>query len=92
MFLLSMLSFHPFQNINTGEAKTQKKKTNKAQIKTAKKEKPQIIEEVKKQSYGINSSSWPTLFNDMQLSSFAKNYFGNLSFARFNDQKIFLFG
>ena len=28
----------------------------------------------------------------MQLSSFAKNYFGNLSFARFKDQKIFLCG
>ena len=28
----------------------------------------------------------------MQLSSFAKNYFGNLSFARLNDQKIFLCG
>ena len=28
----------------------------------------------------------------MKLSSFAKNYFGNLSFKRFNDQKIFLCG
>ena len=28
----------------------------------------------------------------MQLSSFAKNYFGNLSFLKFNDQKITLCG
>ena len=28
----------------------------------------------------------------MQLSSFAKNYFGNLSFARFSDQKLILCG
>ena len=87
-----MLAFQPVQNMNTGEPKTQKKKANKAQIKTVKKEKPQINEEVAQESHGINSSSWPTLFNDMELSSFAKNYFGNLSFARFNDQKIFLCG
>tara|TARA_Y100000746_G_scaffold185426_1_gene163988 strand:- start:196 stop:816 length:621 start_codon:yes stop_codon:yes gene_type:complete len=92
MCLLRMLAFQPVQNMNTGEAKTQKKKTYKAQIKTVKKEKPQIIEEVAQQSNEINSSSWPSLFNDMQLSSFAKNYFGNLSFARFNDEKIFLRG
>ena len=72
--------------------KLKKKKANKAQIKTVKKEKPQINEEVAQESHGINSSSWPVLFNDMQLSSFAKNYFGNLSFARLNDQKIFLCG
>ena len=92
MCLLRMLAFQPVQNMNTGEAKTQKKKTNKAQVKTVKKEKPQINEEVSQESHEINSSSWPALFNDMQLSSFAKNYFGNLSFARFNDQKIFLCG
>ena len=28
----------------------------------------------------------------MQLSSFAKNYYGNLSFVGFNDEKIFLCG
>ena len=54
--------------------------------------KPQVIEEVAQQSHEINSSSWPSLFNNMQFSSFTKNYFGNLSFARFNDQKIFLCG
>ena len=92
MCLLRMLAFQPVQNMNTGEAKTQKKKANKIQIKTTKKEKPQTNEEVAQDSHEINSSSWPTLFNDMQLSSFAKNYFGNLSFARFYDQKIFLCG
>jgi hypothetical protein len=40
----------------------------------------------------INSSSWLDLFNNMQISSFAKNYFGNLSFNKFNNQKIFLCG
>ena len=87
MCLLRMLAFQPVQNMNTGEAKTQKKKANKAQIKTINKEKPQINEKVAQESHGIDSSSWPALFNDMQLSSFAKNYFGNLSIARFNDQK-----
>ena len=91
MCLLRMLAFQPVQNMNTGEVKTQKKKTNKAPIKSAKKEK-RFINEIAQESHEINSSSWPDLFNNMQLSSFAKNYFGNLSFGRFNDQKLFLCG
>ena len=91
MCLLRMLAFQPVQNMNTGEVKTQKKKTNKAPIKSAKKEK-RSINEIAQESHEINSSSWPDLFNNMQLSSFAKNYFGNLSFGRFNDQKLFLCG
>ena len=91
MCLLRMLAFQPVQNMNTGEVKTQKKKTNKALIKSAKKEK-RLINEIAQGSHEINSSSWPDLFNNMQLSSFAKNYFGNLSFGRFNDQKLFLCG
>ena len=91
MCLLRMLAFQPVQNMNTGEVKTQKKKTNKAPTKSAKKEK-RLINEIAQESHEINSSSWPDLFNNMQLSSFAKNYFGNLSFGRFNDQKLFLCG
>ena len=91
MCLLRMLAFQPVQNMNTGEVKTQKKKTNKSPIKSAKKEK-RLINEIAQESHEINSSSWPDLFNNMQLSSFAKNYFGNLSFGRFNDQKLFLCG
>ena len=91
MCLLRMLAFQPVQNMNTGEVKTQKKKTNKAPIKGAKKEK-RLINQIAQESHEINSSSWPDLFNNMQLSSFAKNYFGNLSFGRFNDQKLFLCG
>ena len=91
MCLLRMLAFQPVQNMNTGEVKTQKKKTNKAPIKSEKKEKS-LINEIAQESHEINSSSWPDLFNNMQLSSFAKNYFGNLSFGRFNDQKLFLCG
>ena len=91
MCLLRMLAFQPVQNMNTGEVKTQKKKTNKALIKSAKKEK-RLINEIAQESHEINSSSWPDLFNNMQLSSFAKNYFGNLSFGGFNDQKLFLCG
>ena len=77
--------------MNTSEVKTQKKKTYKAPIKSEKKEK-RLVNEIAKESHEINSSSWPDLFNNMQLSSFAKNYFGNLSFGRFNDQKLFLCG
>ncbi len=91
MCLLRMLAFQPVQNMNTGEVKTQKKKTNKARIKSVKKEK-HYINEIAQESHEINSLSWPDLFNNMKLSSFARNYYGNLSFKRFNDQKIFLCG
>ena len=92
MSLLRMLAFQPVQYMNTGDVKTQKKKTNKVQTNITKKEKTQIKEEVVQQTHEIKSSTWPALFNDMQLSSFAINYFGNLSFIRLKDQKIFLCG
>ena len=71
--------------------KTKKKKTNKAQVKVSNKEKYQA-DHVVQEGNEINSSSWLDLFNNMQISSFAKNYFGNLSFNKFNNQKIFLCG
>ena len=91
MCLLRMLAFQPVQNMNTGESKNQKKKTNKAQVKVSNKEKYQA-DHVVQEGNEINSSSWLDLFNNMQISSFAKNYFGNLSFNKFNNQKIFLCG
>ena len=91
MCLLRMLAFQPVQNINESDSKTQKKKTNKAVVKETKKEK-QIVNKVVHENEEITSSSWPDLFNKLQLSSFAKNYFGNLSFVKSNDKNIFLCG
>ena len=91
MCILRMLAFQPVQNINMGDAKTQKKKINKTKTKSLGEEKLQK-NEVEKDTHEIDSSSWPDLFNNMQLSPFAKNYFGNLSFLKFNDQKITLCG
>ena len=91
MCLLRMLAFQPVQNMNKGENKIQKKKTYRASEKVDKKKENYLNEHIK-ESHKINSSSWHNLFNGMQLSSFAKNYFGNLSFIKLNDQKIFLCG
>ena len=91
MCLLRMLAFQPVQNMNKGENKIQKKKTYRVSEKVDKKKEYHLNEHVK-ESHKINSSSWHDLFNGMQLSSFAKNYFGNLSFIKLNDQKIFLCG
>ena len=91
MCLLRMLAFQPIQNMNKGENKIQKKKTYRVTEKVNQK-KEDHLNELVKESHKINSSSWHDLFNNMQLSSFAKNYFGNLSFIKFNDQKIFLCG
>ena len=68
-----------------------KKKTNKSQVNVFNKEKYQA-NHVVQEGNEINSSSWLDLFNNMQISSFAKNYFGNLSFNKFNNQKILLCG
>ena len=91
MCLLRMLAFQPVQNMNKGENKIQKKKTYRVSEKVNQK-KENRQNELIKESHKINSSSWPDLFNNMQLSSFAKNYFGNLSFVKLNGQKIFLCG
>ena len=91
MCLLRMLAFQPVQNINDGDSKTQKKKTHKAAVKETKKEK-QVVNKVVHENEEITSSSWPDLFNKLQLSSFAKNYFGNLSFVKSHDKNLFLCG
>jgi len=86
-----MLAFQPVQNMNKGENKIQKKKTYSVSEK-ANQKKENHLNKLIKENHKINSSSWPDLFNNMQLSSFAKSYFGNLSFIKLNDQKIFLCG
>ena len=91
MCLLRMLAFQPVQNINEGDSKTQKKKTDKPSVKESQKEK-QIVNKIVDENEEITSSSWPDHFNKMQLSSFAKNYFGNLSYVKSNDKNLFLCG
>tara|TARA_B100000963_G_scaffold123317_1_gene107564 strand:- start:30 stop:1589 length:1560 start_codon:yes stop_codon:yes gene_type:complete len=91
MCLLRMLAFQPVQNINEGDSKTQKKKTDKPSVKESQKEK-QIVNKIVDENEEITSSSWPDHFNKMQLSSFAKNYFGNLSYVKSNDKSMFLCG
>ena len=91
MCLLRMLAFQPVQNMSRGEVKTQKKKINKNFVEDLRKQKKTVNKPVA-QAYEINSASWTNLFNSMELSAFTKNYFGNLSFARFNNETIFLCG
>ncbi len=91
MCLLRMLAFQPVQNMNNGQVKTQKKKTNKTLERVPPKER-QLKHKDIKETFEINSSSWPDLFNGMRLSSFTKNYFGDLTFIQFKDQKIYLSG
>ena len=91
MCLLRMLAFQPVQNMNSGEVKTQKKKINKNFAEESRKQKKTVNKPLA-QSFEINSASWTNLFNSLKLSAFTKNYFGNLSFARFNNETIFLCG
>ena len=92
MCILRMLAFQPIQNVNSDEAKSQKKKINKTpSVKIPKKE-DQELNEDRQKNQDIDAASWPDFFKNMKLSSFAENYFGNLSFKEFDNQKIVLCG
>ena len=92
MCILRMLVFQPIQNVNSDEAKSQKKKINKTpSVKIPKKE-DQELNEDRQKNQDIDAASWPDFFKNMKLSSFAENYFGNLSFKEFDNQKIVLCG
>ena len=86
--LLRMLTFNPLQKLsnndsenstNNSEKKTLKKVDNK--IDTDK----QTPKEPDKELSIKGNQDWLNLFNSIDMSPFARNYFGNMSFSSFND-------
>jgi DNA polymerase-3 subunit gamma/tau len=86
--LLRMLTFNPLQKLsnndsenssNNSEKKTLKKVDNK--IETDK----QTPKEPDKELSIKGNQDWLNLFNSIDMSPFARNYFGNMSFSSFND-------
>ena len=91
--LLRMLTFNPLQKLsddsssnetNNSEKKTLKKVDNKLDI-----QKPDLKDNNKSLSIN-NNDDWVTLFNSLEMSPFARNYFGNMSLNSFRDNSLIL--
>ena len=92
--LLRMLTFNPLQklsenNQNMKSSNSEKKSLKKVDegIKKAKSPLPKVSSEEK---FLNNNEDWVKLFNSLELSPFARNYFGNMSLFSHNDEGMIL--
>ena len=92
--LLRMLTFNPLQklsenNQNIRSSNSEKKSLKKVDegIKKAKSPLPKVSSEEK---FLNNNEDWVKLFNSLELSPFARNYFGNMSLFSHNDEGMIL--
>ena len=89
--LLRMLTFNPLQKLNEGVSS---KKEDSSEKKNFKKSELNIQEskstEVKTNYIFKNNEDWISFFNNTEMSPFARNYFGNMSFESFKDNKLSL--
>jgi len=91
--LLRMLTFNPLQKLTNNkevdeEKKPEKKNLNESKVKI-------IDEEINKSqsdnNFSLNSNDeWVIFFNTLEMSPFAGNYFGNMSFNSFKDNNLIL--
>ena len=92
--LLRMLTFNPLQKLtentqNTSSINTEKKSLKKVDKKIKKVNSPASKKSSKKKFLNSNED-WMKLFNSLELSPFARNYFGNMSLFLHNDEAIIL--
>ena len=92
--LLRMLTFNPLQklsennqNIKSGNSE---KKSLKKVDKGIKKAKSPLSKELSEEKFLNNNEDWVKLFNSLELSPFARNYFGNMSLFSHNDEGMIL--
>ena len=92
--LLRMLTFNPLQKLSENNQKirssnSEKKSLKKVDegIKKAKSPLPKVSSEEK---FLNNNEDWVKLFNSLELSPFARNYFGNMSLFSHNDEGMIL--
>ena len=92
--LLRMLTFNPLQklsennqNIKSGNSEKKSLKKVDEGIKKAKSPLPKVSSEEKLLN---NNEDWVKLFNSLELSPFARNYFGNMSLFSHNDEGMIL--
>jgi len=90
--LLRMLTFNPLQKLTDNqeankEINSEKKNLKKSNIKPSEK----TINENQHNNLSLTSNEeWVVFFNSLEISPFARNYFGNMSFNSFKDNNLIL--
>ncbi len=92
--LLRMLTFNPLQklsenNQDNSSSNSEKKSLKKVDKKIKKTNRPPF-EKSSENKFLNNNEDWVKLFNSLELSPFARNYFGNMSFFSHNDEGMIL--
>ena len=91
--LLRMLTFNPLHKLSNNGSEDDASKSEKKTLKKVENnldtEKVSSKETNKDVSIKDNKD-WLNLFNSIEMSPFARNYFGNMSFSSFNDSLLTL--
>ena len=90
--LLRMLTFNPLQKLSdNGQAEkhqSAEKKSPKKAEKIAEKATISESNDTNEEKLLKSNEDWMKLFNSMELSPFARNYFGNMSLSSHNDKTM----
>jgi DNA polymerase-3 subunit gamma/tau len=90
--LLRMLTFNPLQKLTEGnnqkkEDIPEKKNFKKLELETPKLHNTKVELD---NDILISNEDWLSFFNKVEMSPFARNYFGNMSFKSYKDNKLTL--
>ena len=92
--LLRMLTFNPLQKLSENNQNIKPRNSEKKSLKKVdegiKKAKSPLPKELSEEKFLNNNEDWVRLFNSLELSPFARNYFGNMSLFSHNDEGMIL--
>ena len=92
--LLRMLTFNPLQKLSENDQNTQPSNSEKKSLKKVheeiKKAKSPSSKQSNKEKFLKDNEDWVKLFNSIELSPFARNYFGNMSLFSHNEEGMIL--
>ena len=90
--ILRMLTFNPLQKLNEGnnqkkEDIPEKKNFKKLELEITKSQNTKVEQD---NDILKSNEDWLSFFNKVEMSPFARNYFGNMSFKSYKDSKLTL--
>ena len=92
--LLRMLTFNPLQKLSENNQNIKPSNSEKKSLKKVdegiKKAKSLLPKESNEEKFLSSNEDWVKLFNSLELSPFARNYFGNMSLFSHNDEGMIL--
>ena len=90
--LLRMLTFNPLQKLNEGNNQKKEDIPEKKNFKKIESEitKSQNTKVEQDNDIFKSNEDWLSFFNKVEMSPFARNYFGNMSFKSYKDNKLTL--